>query len=129
VRNKLTYVVKSAAWLEIIVGAVFILWPAIPCLLLFGATPENIGWALARWVGVSLVGLGVAFLPSRITGSQPRAVSGLLLFNIGLFVLLAWVGLKAPTHGFLLWPGVILHFLISLALAAQLLTRSSPSAE
>ena len=123
----LPYVVKSAAWLEMIVGAVFVLWPQIPCMWLFGANPENIGWALARWIGVSLLGLGVACLPSK--GSQPATVLGLLLFNIGLFVLLAWVGLKAPTHGFLLWPGVILHFLISLALVAQVLTRSSPSAE
>ena len=124
----LRHVIKAAAWLEIIVGAIFIFWPGIPCMLVFGASPESIGWPLARWVGIGLFALGVACLPSKIADPQHRTVLGLLSFNVGIVVLLAWVGIRATTHGFLLWPAVVLHFLLSVALLSRLLTRSSRNA-
>jgi len=34
------YVVMAAAWLEIIVGVLFIAVPDLPCVLLFAAKPE-----------------------------------------------------------------------------------------
>ena len=123
----LTYIVKTAAWLEIIVGALSILWPRLLCMLLFGVNSEGIAWALARWIGVALFALGVGSLPSKIATPQHRTVLGLLLFNIGTVVLFAWVGITASTRGFLLWPAVILHFLISLALLSQFRPRSTPS--
>ena len=121
------YVVRAAAWFEIVVGVIFVTVPDIPCLLLFGAKPESVGRPLAHWVGVALIALGIACLPSKIADPQRRAVLGLLSFNIGIVVLLAWVGMKATTHGFLLWPGAILHFLMFVALLWQFLTCSSPS--
>jgi hypothetical protein len=120
------YVVKAAAWLEIVVGIIFVTVPDLPCLLVFDAKPESVGRPLARWVGVALIALGIACLPSKVADPQHRAVPGLLSFNIGIVVLLAWVGMKATTHGFLLWPGAILHFLVFIALLWQFLTCSSP---
>jgi hypothetical protein len=114
-------IVIAAAWLEILVGVVFIMAPNIPCTLLFDANPEGIGGPLARWVGVSLFALGVACLPSGRSELRRLAVLGLLAFNVGLAILLAFVGATAPMHGFLLWPGVILHSLISVALLWVLL--------
>jgi hypothetical protein len=95
------YVIKAAASLEIIVGAIFIFWPGIPCMLVFGASPESIGWPLARWVGIGLLALGIACLPSKIADTQDRTVLGLLSFNVGIVVLLAWVGIRTTTHGLL----------------------------
>ena len=46
-------IVKLSACLEIVVDAIFVAAPNVPCILLFDAKPENIGRALARWVGVS----------------------------------------------------------------------------
>ena len=116
------YIVKAAAWLEIVVGAIFIIVPNIPCALLFGANPNNLGTPLARWVGVSLFALGIACLPSKAGESHRRAVLALFVFNAGVTILFAWVGAVVTVHGFLLWPAVILHAVIAAALLPQLLT-------
>jgi len=110
------YVVKAAAWLEIIVGIVFITAPNVLCVLLFAARPEGIGRPLARWVGVGLLALGIACLPSRTPEVHRVAVLGLFVFNLGVAILLAWVGAGATIHGFALWPVVILHAVIAVAL-------------
>ena len=114
------YIVKAAACLEIVVGAIFIIAPNVPCALLFGANPDNIGSPLARWVGVSLLALGIACLPPKAGQSHRRAVLGLFVFNAGVTILFAWVGAVATVHGFLLWPAVILHAVIAAALLPQL---------
>src|SRR5215475_9074551 len=113
----------AAAWLEIVVGAIFIAVPDVPCMLLFGARPEGMGVPLAHWVGVGLLALGIACLPSKPAGSR-RSVLGLLVFNAGLAILLAWVGVVTAVHGLLLWPGAILHAAITVALLPQLLTSA-----
>ena len=116
------YVVMASAWLEIVVGLIFITVPDLPCALVFGAKPEGIGIPLARWVGVGLLALGIACLPPRAAPSHHIAVLGLFVFNAGLAILLAWVGVVTAGHGFLLWPGAILHAAITVALLPQLLT-------
>ena len=120
-----SYIVKAAAWLEIAVGVLFITAPNVPCTLLFGARPEGIGGALARWIGISLFALGVACVPSNSVELRRSSVLGLFAFNAGIAILLAWVGISVATHGFLLWPGVILHSLISVALLRVLLSPNA----
>ena len=116
-----SYIVKAAAWLEIAVGVLFITAPNVPCTLLFGARPEGIGGALARWIGIGLFALGIACAPSRAEELTHRTVLGLFALNAGIAILLVWVGISFVVHGFLLWPGVILHSLISVALLWVLL--------
>ena len=70
------YVVKAACWLEIIVGAIFLVVPDIPCILLFDAKPESMSRPLARWVGVSRIALGVACLPRKRMEPHRRAGLG-----------------------------------------------------
>src|SRR5215467_4174831 len=101
-------VVGAAASLEIIVGALFLTVPAVPCLLLFGARPESIGVPLGRFAGIALVALGIACLR--------QVVLGLFAFNLAAAVLFAWVGVAGVLHGLLLWPAVILHISIGVAL-------------
>src|SRR5262245_23009053 len=106
-------VILAAAWLEIIVGLLFTAVPDVPCVLVFGVRPEGMGVPLAHWVGVGLFALGIACLPSKQAGPQRNAVLGLLVFNAGVVVLLAWVGVVSAVHGFLLWPMVILHAVVT----------------
>src|SRR5215469_17685615 len=61
-------IVTAAAWLEIVVGALFLIVPDVLCLLLFGAKPEAIGMLLGRFAGIGLLALGIACLPSRDSG-------------------------------------------------------------
>jgi len=118
-------VVVVAAWLEIIVGALFLTVPAVLCLLLFGAEPEAVGMALGRFAGIALLALGIACLPSRDAGSPRNAVLGLFAFNGGVAILFAWVGVASTLHGVLLWPAVILHTIIAGALLPHLLAKGS----
>jgi hypothetical protein len=115
------YVVMASAWLEIIVGATFITAPDVLCVLLFDAKPDGIAMPLARWLGVGLLGLGIASLPSKDWESRRNAVGGLFVFNAGVAILVAWVGVVTAAHGYLLWPVAILHAVIVVALLPQLL--------
>ena len=120
------YVVKVAAWLEILMGAIVVATPVIPCVLLFGAKPESIGKPLSRMVGIALLALGVACLPPKAVEAEPNAVRGLFVYNAGATILLAWTGAFTAFHGFLLWPTVILHGFIAVALLLQLLSPRRP---
>jgi hypothetical protein len=113
-------VLKMAAWLEIIVGASFLLALNVHSQFLFGATLEGMGEAFARFAGIALIGLGIACLPSNSAGTQRGAVRGLLVFNLGATIFFAWVAVAATFRGVLLWPVVLLHAVITLALALSL---------
>jgi hypothetical protein len=115
-------VVMTAAWLEIVVGAIFLTVPDVPCRLLFAAKPEGVGVVVARFAGVGLLALGIACLPSTATGSHRSAVFGLIVFNVGVASLFAWVGITTTLRGALLWPVVLLHATIAAALLPQLLS-------
>ena len=119
------YIVGAAAWLEIIVGALFLTVPEVVCLLLFGARPEAVGMPLGRFAGVALLALGIACLPSRDAASPRNAVLGLFAFNGGVAILFAWVGITSALHGLLLWPAVILHTIIAGALLPHFLAKGS----
>src|SRR5215472_16218419 len=109
-------VVGAAAWLEIIVGALFLTIPDVLCVLLFGAKPEAVGVPLGRFAGIALIALGIACLPSGDGRSRRNVVLGLFAFNAGVALLFACVGIVSALHGFLLWPAVILHTIIAGAL-------------
>lgn len=106
-------IVIAAAWLEIVVGTIFVVLPDIPCILLFDAKPEAMGRPLARWVGISLLALGIACLPLKRMEPRRSAELGLFVFDAGLALVLACYGSIASVHGFLLWPIVILHAVIA----------------
>jgi hypothetical protein len=118
------FVAMAAAWLEIVVGASLVVVPDVLCVLLFATKPEGIGVPLARFAGFGLLALGIACLPSTATASR-RGVVGLFVFNGGVTILFAWVGVVTTVHGFLLWPVVILHAVIATSLVPQLLTTKT----
>ena len=111
-------VILTAAWLEIVTGSAMLTVLDFPCRLLFAGTPEGIGKPLGRWAGVALLALGIACLPSTAAGSRGSAVQGLFTYNVGVAILLAWVGVATTLRGVLLWPTVILHAVIAAALLA-----------
>jgi hypothetical protein len=115
-------VVMIAACLEIAVGVIILTAPDLLSRLLFGTTPDGVGMPLARFAGIALVALGIACMPSGLTRHDRRVVLGLLIFNVGATILLAWVAVATSFRGFLLWPTVMLHAVIAAALLSQLLT-------
>lgn len=115
-------VVMTAACLEIAAGAALVAGPGVVCRLLLATDPEGVGITLARFAGVGLLALGIACLPSTVTGSRRSTLLGLLVFNLGVVILFTSVGIVAAPHGVLLWPAVVLHAVIAAALLPQLLT-------
>jgi hypothetical protein len=115
------FVITAAACLEIVVGATFLAVPDFLCRLLFAAAPEGVAIPLARLAGLALLGLGIAGLPSKLAGSTRGTVLGLLAFNVGATVFFAWVAVATTFSGLMLWPVVILHAVIAVALLAQFL--------
>jgi hypothetical protein len=99
--------------------------PDIACRLLFRVTLDGIAWSLARWVGVALLALGIACLPSKTAELHGRSVLGLFVFSVGVAMMFLRVGTTAVIYGPLLWPAAILHSLISVALLLQLLFPKS----
>jgi len=104
----LQYVVITASWLEIIVGSIVLVFPNVPCVLLFGAEPQGIGVSVARFAGIALIGLGIACLPTR-TASHRDSLPGLLAFNVGAAILFAWLAIATSQNGILTLPAAILH--------------------
>ena len=109
-----------AAWVEILVGASFILALNAQSQLIFGTTTEGAGAGFARIAGIGLMALGIACLPSKHAEANRGPVRALLAYNIGATIFFAWVGVATTFQGVLLWPVVILHAVISIALALSL---------
>ncbi len=53
-------------------------------------------------------------------GPQRGAVRGLFVFNLGATIFFAWVATATAFRGFVLWPVVILHAVITIALVPQI---------
>jgi hypothetical protein len=117
------YLVTVAAWLEIVAGAILVISPDVACKLLFRATLDGLAWTLAHWVGIALLALGIACLPSKTTELRGRTVLALFVYNICVAVLLLALGTTPVMRGPLLWPAAILHSIISLALLLILFQR------
>lgn len=121
-RRKATWhrtAVMMAAWVEILVGFSFLLVPNVQSQLIYGATPEGLGDIWARFAGLALIGLGISCLPLNLAETR-QGVRGLLVFNIGATIFFAWVAVATTFRGVVLWPVVILHAVIAVALALSL---------
>ena len=112
--------VMLAAWVEIIVGVSFVLAFNTQSQLVFGTTPDAVGALWERLAGIGLIGLGIACLPSHLAGVNRNAVRGLFIFNIAATIFFAWVGVATTFRGVMLWPVVILHAVIAIALGLSL---------
>ncbi len=121
------YLVRAAAWLEIVAGLALIAGPNLGCLLLFATPLEGPGVLFARFAGIALLALGAACMPTPATAQSRAAVLGLFLYNAGATMLFGWVGAATTMHGILLWPAAVLHAGIAVALLAQSLNKNAAS--
>lgn len=107
--------VPVAAWVEIIAGLALLAAPATGVKLLLDAEAGATGLVMVRSAGIAILSLGIASLPRRQS-------SALLLFNVGVAVLLALAGLTGGLGGPLLWPAVLMHAALVVALGGSVLT-------
>jgi hypothetical protein len=112
--------VTIAAWIEIFVGASFLLALNGQSQLIFGATTEGSGVHFAQLAGIALISLGIACMPSNLAGTRQVAVRSLFVYNIAATIFFAWIAVATTFQGVVLWPVVILHAVLTIVLALSL---------
>lgn len=111
-KNVLTF----TAMAEIATGLALLVVPSLVGQLLLGEQLAGVAALLAQVAGIALVALGVACWPGP-------ALAGMLTYNVGVAVFLAYAGL-AGSAGVLLWPAVALHVILSVLLIFGRLQRT-----
>jgi len=113
------------AGIEAATGGAIVIAPATVVRLLFAAELTGAGVVVSRLAGISLIALGIACWP----GGGNRAAWGMLTYNLLVAAYLLCLGLGGEWTGVLLWPGVALHAVASIFLAAALWKRKSPGGQ
>jgi hypothetical protein len=98
---------------EVGVGLAMVVLPSLLAALLLGSPLDTPGaLTFARVAGVALLALGIACWLARHDG-QSRAARGLLgamvVYNAGVFMVLAYAGIALGLSGIGLWPVVVVH--------------------
>lgn len=106
---------RLAAMVEAAAGLALVVAPAIVARLLVGIDLAEMALPVARVAGIGLIGLAVACWPGP-------PVLGMLIYSAGVTLLLSWLGAVAGLTGVLLWPAVVLHAVLSIVLARELLS-------
>lgn len=104
---------------EAVTGALLLADPMLVIRLLLGSLAAG-PVTMARICGLALVSVAVACWPRRLNPHLEQACVAMLLYNSGVGVLLAFVGVSGPVSGILLWPAAIFHFLMAASLAVTM---------
>jgi hypothetical protein len=115
------------AVIEAATGVTLVLLPSALAAILLGASLDTLGGlVVARVAGVALLSLSVVCWLSRDDG-QSRAARGviaaMLLYNAGVFAVLAYAGMGLGLSGIGLWPAVLLHAALAAWCIACLRTK------
>jgi uncharacterized membrane protein HdeD (DUF308 family) len=118
-----TWVVAVAALVEVGAGVVLLADPTLVIDRLLWAALAGGAASVARVAGLALLALGLVCWPSGSRGSF-AVFLGLLVYNAGVALYLAYLNLREQIGGSLLWPAVAAHGLIALLLV---LSRRKPA--
>jgi hypothetical protein len=107
------YLLTLAAVIEAGAGLGMVVLPSLLATLLLGSSLDTpVALTVARVAGVGLLALGIACWLARHDG-QSRAARGLVgalvVYNAGVFVVLAYAGMASGLPGIGLWPVVGVH--------------------
>jgi hypothetical protein len=100
----------ATAGLEILTGLLLLVDPTGIGHLLLGTELLGVAVPVARVAGLGMIGVGVACWPGP-------PLAGMLIYGAGVAFYLAYLALVEGMAGILLWPAVLLHLLLSLAIA------------
>jgi hypothetical protein len=98
------------AAVELLAGLALLLVPSMALAVLLGTSQPAIeAVAISRLAGVAL--LAIAVMCGWGTSDAPSRglLIGLLVYNVGACVVLAYIGAGLGLSGPLLWPAVLLH--------------------
>jgi hypothetical protein len=103
--------VALTAIIEAATGLALIIAPSLVGRLLFGAEFTGVSNPAARVTGIALLSLGVGCWPGS------TALCGMLTYGALVTLYLAYLGVIGEWVGPLLWPGVVIHALLTALLA------------
>jgi len=103
-------VLAVAAVTEVATGMALLIVPSLVGRLLFGAEFTGVANPAARVTGIALLALGVGCWPGS------TALCGMLTYGTLVTVYLTYLGIRGEWVGFLLWPAVVLHGVLTLLL-------------
>ena len=103
-------VLLIAAVAEDAMGLALLIAPSLVGRLLLGEELGGVAIPVARVLGIALIALGVACWPG-----PPRI--GMLTYGAAIALYLAYLGVVGGYTGILLWPGVVLHAILTALLA------------
>jgi hypothetical protein len=106
----------AASSLELLIGAALFTVPGLVVSLLFSATLNSGGDAVARVGGFALFSLGAACWPIS-SGDFTQRSRAIFLFNLLTACFLGYLKLKGDFTSVLLLPACILHGLLAILLA------------
>lgn len=95
---------------EAATGLALLLVPSLVGRLLFGQDLAGTGVLAGRVTGIALIALSVACWPGP-------AVAGMLIYSTTVTVYFGYVGFAGGFTGILLWPAIVLHLVLTAALA------------
>lgn len=93
-----------------------LLAPAVVIGLLLGEGLGPVGVSVTRVLGIGLLALGIATWDTAVLPTHKFGRAGLCGYNLGVSVLLSFVGIAGDLSGLLLWPVIILHGLFAAAM-------------
>lgn len=107
----------TTAFVETAVGICLLFLPAVVLALLLGLEPAT-GDALfvGRIAGAALLAIGIASWmarPDALTPAQLGLLTGILIYNAAVSMLLGFAGVNLKMVGNLLWPAVALHAILA----------------
>ena len=112
-------ILAFAAVVEAVTGLALIAVPVLGISLLLGANGSAESIAIARFLGIGLLGLGLAcWRPGRRHSEDgSSAFRGMWTYNLLVALFLAYLGAVDHRAGLLLWPAVALHAAVTAGLA------------
>ncbi|OMQ29172.1 hypothetical protein [Pseudomonas putida] len=109
--------VVFAAIIEAATGVALILAPSLVGQLLLGIDLTGV---IVPVVGIALIALAIACWPGP-------AMLGMLIYNAGVTLYLAYVGISGELSGVLLWPVVVLHGIVTVLLIRAITSQTRNS--
>ncbi len=116
-------ILAFAAIIELLTGALLLIYPEIVIRLLFDASIVGTGIIISRIAGVSLIALGMACWPYSIVKKAFQGLTAMLTYSLIATIYLGYLGLFGEMIGILLWPAVIFHSTIAIFLVLGLFKR------
>ena len=112
---------RISAIVELTIGCALLTIPSVVLQALLGSPSDQAGWIVGRVLGGGLLALGIAGMLTPSQSPERGVALGFAVYNALTTIILVVAGTSGTADGWLLWPVVGLHGLLTAALVLGLL--------